>query len=387
MTRFRKACLPVWLAAFLLLFIAACAAGEAYTLEDAGLDLTEEISVRYPALAGGEEEARTQLNSRLQADLHTPDYLARAAQLLGGGSLRTRWQGNIFPGEVLSCVLSASGALETLRPEHTWTAASLDLRDGHEITLAELFRDEEAGRETLERYLEEEVAPEMSPMLENSRLLPLPDCFYLEETGLTLLYPASQFTTLGDRAGDVRIGWHVLREVLDAGEDSLPARLGIDRMITLSPESGEGLRQTASGGALTGIPAKIGDSMQEMTDRWHLLTDPDGYEGGRLFALEGSPFRGVYLMTDDLDRGWENSRIQGIRLEQGCQWGLCIGETKRDQWLSALGEPDGTAEISAEKAEAARLVPGQADYYRCGEYLLQLYSDENGILASLALTE
>lgn len=387
MKRFRKACLPVWLAAFLLLFTAAWAAGEAYTLEDAGLDLTEGISVRYPALAGGEEEARTQLNSRLQADLRTPDYLARAAQLLSGGSLRTRWQGTIFPGEVLSCALSASGALETLRPEHTWTAANLDLRDGHEITLAELFRDEEEGREILERYLEEEVAPELSPMLENGRLLPLPDRFFLEETGLTLLYSAAQFTTLGDRAGDVRVGWHVLRDALEDGEDGLPARLGIEKMITLSPESAEALRQAASGGALTGIPVKIGDSMQEMTDRWHLLTDPDGFEGGRLFALEGSPFRGVYLMTDDLDRGWENSRVQGIRAEQGCQWGLCIGETGREEWLSALGEPDGTAEVSAEKAEAARLVPGKCDYYSCGNYQLQLYSNENGILVSLALTE
>ena len=33
--------------------------------------------------------------------------------------------------------------------------------------------------------------------------------------------------------------------------------------------------------------AGIGDSMQALTDRWHMLTDPDGSEEGRLFSLEG----------------------------------------------------------------------------------------------------
>ena len=74
-------------------------------------------------------------------------------------------------------------------------------------------------------------------------------------------------------------------------------------------------------------------------------------------------------------------------MDQGCLWGLCPGETLRTDWLSALGDPDGTAEVGEEKAEANRLVPGTCDYYRCGEYLLQLYSDENGTLVSVVLTE
>ena len=127
--------------------------------------------------------------------------------------------------------------------------------------------------------------------------------------------------------------------------------------------------------------------MQELTDRWHTLTDPDGFEGGRLFALEGGCFRGVYLMTDDLSRDWQESRVQGIRADQGCLWGLCVGETQRAEWLAGLGEPDGTADIGEEKAEANRMVPGACDYYRCGEYLLQLCSDTDGILASIVLTE
>ena len=127
--------------------------------------------------------------------------------------------------------------------------------------------------------------------------------------------------------------------------------------------------------------------MQEKTDQYHLLTDPDGYEGGRMFALEGGVFRTVYLLTDDLSRDWKNSTVQGIRMDEGCAYGLCVGETLRDEWLSVLGEPDSEAEISEEKAEANRIVPGKCDYYSCGDYRLQLYSDENAVLVSVVLAE
>jgi hypothetical protein len=155
----------------------------------------------------------------------------------------------------------------------------------------------------------------------------------------------------------------------------------------LSPESAEKLRSTAAEGSLPGIPATMGERIQELTDRYHLLTDPDGYEGGRMFALEGGDFRKVYLLTDDLSRDWDNSVVQGIRMDEGCIYGLCVGETQRDEWLDALGEPDSEAEISDEKAEANRIVPGKCDYYSCGKYRLQLYSDEDGILVSIVLTE
>ena len=54
---------------------------------------------------------------------------------------------------------------------------------------------------------------------------------------------------------------------------------------------------------------------------------------------------------------------------------------------TVLIRPDGSAEVREEKAEANRLTPGNCDYYRCGEYLLQLYSDADGTLVSVMLTE
>lgn len=378
----RSVCLT---AAFLLL-AGSCLAEEIRT-EEKGLDLTEEVHIRYPVVTGMEDTALSeQINERILEDCRIREYLARAAQLISGGKLEVGWTGGVA-GDVFSCAVPASGAVEGPRNTFVWTWSSIDLRDGEEITFRDLFTDTEAARQCMEEYLEEAVAPELSAHLLNNELLPLPEGFFLESTGLTLLWPVNQLSTLSDRAGDIRIPWSVLRPLLLTGEDSILRRIGAEEMITLSEESGTKLRAMATEGKLPGIPAALGDRMLELTDRYHMLTDPDGFEDGRLFSLEGGCFRGVYLMTDDLDRGWENSTVQGIRTDLGCIWGLCIGETTRPEWISALGEPEYTAEVGEEKAEANRIVPGRCDYYSCGNHQLRLYSDEHEVLVSVVLTE
>ena len=365
-----------------------CPAEADIQVEDRGLDLTEEISIHYPAVTIAEDaELEARINDQIQADNGIKEYLARAAQLISGGSLKTEWAGGIVGEDLLICTVSAEGALETTRPTHVRTGSNIDLRDGHEITAGELFTDETAARNMIESYLEDEVAPDLSAHLQNSEITPMPETFVIEPVGLRLLYPINQLSTLSDRAGDIRIGWYRLREMLDLSEGSILSRLGAEEMIELSPESAEKLRNVTAEGSLPGIPAALGDRMQELTDRYHLLTDPDGYEGGRMFAPEGGAFRKVYLLTDDLSRDWKNSTVQGIRLDEGCAYGLCVGETKRDEWLAALGEPDSEAEIAEDKAEANRIVPGTCDYYSCGNNRLQLYSDEDGTLVSIILTE
>ena len=365
-----------------------CPAEADIQVEDRGLDLTEEISIHYPAVTIAEDaELEARINDQIQADNGIKEYLARAAQLISGGSLKTEWAGGIVGEDLLICTVSAEGALETTRPTHVRTGSNIDLRDGHEITAGELFTDETAARNMIESYLEDEVAPDLSAHLQNSEITPMPETFVIEPAGLRLLYPINQLSTLSDRAGDIRIGWYRLREMLDLSEGSILSRLGAEEMIELSPESAEKLRNVTAEGSLPGIPAALGDRMQELTDRYHLLTDPDGYEGGRMFAPEGGAFRKVYLLTDDLSRDWKNSTVQGIRLDEGCAYGLCVGETKRDEWLAALGEPDSEAEITEDKAEANRIVPGTCDYYSCGNNRLQLYSDEDGTLVSIILTE
>ena len=375
------------LTAALMVCVSGCGAEGAFQAEDGGLDLTETIRIHYPVLSGsGDGDLLKQVNALVQERFRIGDWLTRAASLISGGSLRTEWKGGVL-GDVFSGAVSVSGMAEDTRDTHLWTAVSVDLRDGREVAFDDLFTDAEAAREKIGTYLEENVAPELSAHLQNSSLTPLPDLFLLERTGLTLLYPVSQLSTLSDRAGDIRVGWNIVRDELDLGDDSIPSRIGLRDAAFLTVSGAAQLKADAAEGFLTDIPAKIGDNMKVLTDRYHTLTDWDGIEDGRLFALEGGCFRGVYLVTDNLTSGWDNSPVQGIRMDQGCLWGLCPGETSRPEWLETLGEPDGSAEISEEKAEASRLTPGNCDYYRCGEYLLQLYSDADGTLVSVMLTE
>ena len=370
----------------LLLAAGACLADE-LRIEDRGVDLTAEISIHYPAVTGmADAGLQDAVNEKILEACLIREYLDRGTALISGGRLKAEWKGGLL-GDVFSCAVSAEGALRNSRTAFQWTGCCIDLRDGHEISAAELFSDAEAAGELMEAYLEENVAPELSAHLLNSELLPLPDLMIPERTGLALLYPQEKLSTLGDRAGDIRIPWNALRDELDLSEDSIARRIGADGMITLTEESAEKLRAMAAEGSLTDIPAKLGDSMQELTDRYHTLTDPDGFEDGRLFALEGGCFRNVFLMTDDLSRDWAGSRVEGIRMNGGCLWGLCVGETRREDWIAALGEPDGTAEIGEEKAEAIRLEPGMCDYYSCGENQLRLYSNGDGTLISIVLTE
>ena len=388
MKRFRLIRRLCCLTAALLMAAGSSLADTEVRVEDRGLDLSDEISIHYPAVTGLADAAlEEQVNDRIQQDNRIREYLARAAQLISGGSLKTEWAGGITGTDLFACMVSAEGALETTRTTHALTGSSIDLRDGHAISFGELFTDEAAARETIGDYLDVEVSPELSAHLQNSEVTPVPETFVIEAAGLRLLYPAEQLSTLNDKAGDIRIGWYRLRNVLDLSEESILNRLCVEEMITLSPESAEKLKESAAEGILPGIPAAMGGSVQELTDRYHLLTDPDGYEGGRMFALEGGAFRKAYLLTDDLSRDWENSTVQGIRMDEGCAYGLCVGETVREDWLAALGEPDSEAEISAEKAEANRIVPGRCDYYSCGRYRLQLYSDEDGVLVSVVLAE
>ena len=370
--------------------LAACGwtAAEGAALEEKALALGGS-SLCFPAVTGMEDAAlETQINAQIRADLHVDEYLARMNALISDEqrSITVTWSGEIAGG-VFSCILEAEGSVKPPRVSHAWTWSNIDLRDGHEITLRELFTDMEAARERIEEYLEDTVAPEMSPHLGNSELTPMPEGFRLEKTGLTLLYDAERLSTLSDRAGAVKIGWNELREYADWTEDGILSRIGAADMAVLTEESRDRLRETAASGQLPDIPVKIGDSVKEWTDRMHLLNDPEEFAGGRMFALEGAPFRNVLILSDAVDSRWDESRVQGIRIDRGCIWGLCIGTTAAEEWHQLLGEPDDTVVFDAEDAENYRTVPGACDYYEYGEYRLQLQYGEDGILAGITLTE
>ena len=364
-------------------------------MEDRGLSLGKS-RVTYPALRDGilDAERTAKINEQIQADGEVRAYLTRMSQLISEGGMTVSWRGS-WMGPVFSFALAAEGTVTSPRNTWVWTSGSLDLRDGHEIAPEEIFSDPDGARREMEDWLETEIVPDLSAHLANSQATPLPDRFWMTERGLVFLYPIEALSTLSDRAGSLLVPWNAAEGHLRLEAGSLLDAMGVRNLLTKTEdltedgaeERKQALEKIIAEGRIPGIPAGLGDGMQELTDARRMLTDPDVYARGRIFALEGAEFQGVFLLTDFLSESWENSVVDGIRVDQGTVCGLILGETRQEEWRKLLGEPAHAIEMDGEEAEAWRTVPGVRDYYEFGGHRLQLQADEEGTLASLILSE
>ncbi len=359
---------------------------------DVGLDLLGS-SVHYPQLTGLADPAvQAAVNGAIMQAGQIEARLSRMAMLISAPVKLTVSYAYTLQGDVFSCAILADGAVETSRATQVWSTVNVDLRTGEAITFADLFTDADAATAFIETYLDEQVVPELSAHLAAGSLTPIPETFTVSPTGLTLYYDIEAFRTLSDKAGTVTILWHELRPYLMVSDVSEPAsiihQLAMD-FITLDITDGDTLQESLQSGALPGIPAVLGQPMQELIDRYALLTDPDIYEGGRMIALEDGAFRGTWILTDALTESFDQSVVQGIRSDHISLHGLCTGETTIDMWRELLGfdlgEPDTTLTVDEARAEAWRIVPGTSDYYTLGDYRLRLHADEQGVLHSVFL--
>lgn len=349
-------------------------------VRDVGLDLLGS-SVHYPQLTGSAyPEAQAAINAAIMEKGRINDYITRMAALANSPVKLTVTYTCYQGGDVFSCAILADGAVETSRATQVWSTVNMNTFTGEEITFADLFTDVDAAIAFIESYLDEQVAPELSAHLAAGSLTPLPEQFTLSATGLTLYYDIDSFRTLSDRAGTVKLLWSELPAELMAHDlakshQTFPSNLAYVYTDHLAE------------GAFPDIPAALGQSVQELVDRYALLTDPDIYEGGRMIALEDGAFRGVYILTDALTEEFDQSMVQGIRADRLNFLGLCTGVTTMDAWREALGEPETTLAVSEERAESWRIVPGTSDYYTFGDCRLRLHADESGVLRSVFLTK
>ena len=374
----------------ILMFSLTFSLAEEVAVTDVGLDLLGS-SVHYPQLTGLADEAvQARINAAIMEKGRINDRIARMAALMNAPvklnvsysyTLNARLEGGVF-----SCAILADGAVETSRATQAWSAVNVDLRTGEEITFADLFTDVDAATAFIESYLDEQVAPDLSAHLAAGSLTPIPETFTISSTGLTLYYDIEDFRTLSDKAGTVTILWCELREHLRWGQTDVLMAINANQHIALGEDGALYIPEAVQAGAFDGIPATLGQPMQELIDRYALLTDPDIYEGGRMIALEDGAFRGVYILTDALTDDFDRSVVQGIRADRLNFWGLCTGDTTIDWWREVLGEPETTLVVAEERAESWRIVPGTSDYYTLGDYRLRLHADESGVLRSVFLT-
>ena len=369
----------------MLTFTLSLAEAPAPTVNDMGLELMGS-AVHYPQLTGLDPAVQTAVNAAIMEKGHINDRLSRMAALLSAPVKLNVSYTCTLQGDVFSCAILADGAVETSRATQVWSTVNVDLHTGKEITFADLFKDVDAATAFIESYLDEQVAPELSAHLAAGSLTPIPAEFTISPTGLTLYYDIDDFRTLSDKAGTVTILWCELREHLLLGQADPLMAIGAADHIALGIEDDMMIADMLQSGSFVGIPATLGQSMQELIDRYALLTDPDIYEGGRMIALEDGAFRGVWILTDALTEEFGHSVVQGIRADRLNFYGLCTGDTTIDIWRTMLGEPDTTLTVDDERAESWRIVPGTSDYYTYGDCRLRLHADENGVLRSVFLT-
>ena len=357
------------------------------TAEDGGIELGGS-NVHYPRLTGfGDETLEAAVNELIQSRLGVADYLNRVALLMSDPTGLTVTYDAQMLGDVFTCVMQASGAVVNSRPTHVWTAVNIDLTDGHAIGWDDLFTQPEEALEAIGAYLDESVAPELSAHLSAGSLAPLPEHFGLSSYGLTLLYPIEQLSTLADRAGAVTILWSEIQEHLNLEEGSILDRIGAAENLSFPEDALAALTETLAEGSVPGIPAAIGQSVQELTDAYGLQIDPDLYEGGRMFLPDDHAFRQVWLLTDALTERWDTSVVQGLRADRLNLLGLRTGLTTRDEYVAALGDPESSLAVNEDRAINWRIVPGTSDYYTIGSYRLRLHVDEEGVLRSVFITQ
>ena len=370
----------------ILMFSLTFSLAEEVAVTDVGLDLLGS-SVHYPQLTGLADEAvQARINAAIMEKGRINDRITRMAALMNAPVKLNVSYSYTLQGDVFSCAILADGAVETSRATQVWSAVNVDLRTGEEITFTDLFIDADEATTFIENYLDEQVAPELSAHLAAGSLTPVPETFTISSTGLTLYYDIDDFRTLSDKAGTVTILWCELREYLKWGQTAVLMAINANQHIALGEDGALYIPEAVQAGAFDGIPATLGQPMQELIDRYALLTDPDIYEGGRMIALEDGAFRGVYILTDALTDDFDRSVVQGIRADRLNFWGLCTGDTTIDWWREVLGEPETTLVVAEERAESWRIVPGTSDYYTLGDYRLRLHADESGVLRSVFLT-
>ena len=370
----------------LMLILSAAHAETIPLVNDMGLEMMGS-SVHYPQLTRLDDAVRTAVNAAIMEKGQINARLSRMAALMNSPVKLNVSYAYVLEGDVFSCAILADGAVETSRATQVWASVNYDLRTGKEITFADLFINADDATAFIETYLDEQVAPELSAHLAAGSLTPIPETFTISPTGLTLYYDIDDFRTLSDRAGTVTILWCELREHLRLDHGTILGNFDVDDHIALGIDAPENIAFSLAEGAFTGVPATIGQPMQELIDRYALLTDPDIYEGGRMIALEDGAFRGVWLLTDALTEEFDQSVVQGIRADRLNFHGLCTGNTTMDDWRAALGSPEITLTVDENRADSWRIVPGTSDYYTYGDYRLRLHADETGVLRSVFLTK
>lgn len=347
-------------------------------------------SVSYPVVLGLEDET---VQGRIDAAIETGLSLANARLLLervrtaGGepeGQATLTMETTVYrSGNVLSVSTSRTGEQADGSIGHSVTALVFDLTTGEPVAMDALLADPEAAYAQMEAILQEELGESMNAYTDNASVLPMPrDNYALDAQGLTVYYPASQYTTVSGQVGAFHFYYYELEPLLSELGKALTAREeGVQDAATAIREA---IAQGAFPNWIEGV--KLGEPIGTYLDAYTLAADPDYTLESRVYLFSEPQLRGLSLET------WlyaecaeEEAPVTAIRASRIDLFGLRPGVTTLAECEQLLGVPDGRTMRDADDAYNMMLQEGESLFYLSGGYSLEVHADAQGVVSCLIL--
>ena len=134
------------------------------------------------------------------------------------------------------------------------------------------------------------------------------------------------------------------------------------------------------------MPFGLGDRLGDALDALILLSDPDYTTESLVYQFEDEALRGWALEIPKFaETDEEETPVSAVRSTRIDFCGLVTGETKSEQAISLLGEPEQTRTYDADDAADRLLVAGKSLLYSLGGHVLELHFDEDDALYLVSL--
>lgn len=377
----------------MLLLALALSLASLSALAEIRVDVKEETAgnsrMSYPVVSGIEDEiVQGKINTAIETGLSLESTRLTMKRIVerGGeaeGEATLLMDTAVYQkGDVLSVAVSRRGEQADGSLGDSVTAMVFDLKKGDRIPLEALFADPQASLGAMEGIIETEIGGSLNAYMENAKITPMPrDNYSIDALGVTVYYPASQYSMVSGSAGACQFYFYELEDGLSELGKTLSA-------AEETADAAKGIRDAVSAGAFPNWVAdvKLGEPIGTYMKKYTQLTDPDYTLESRVYLFEEPQLRGMSLET------WlyaeceeEEAPLTAIRAARIDLFGIRPGISTLAECEKLLGAPDGRATLDENDAVDLMLEPGDSLFYVSGENTLEIHADQQGVVSCLIL--
>lgn len=377
----------------MLLLALALSLASLSALAEIRVDVKEETAgnsrMSYPVVSGIEDEiVQGKINTAIETGLSLESTRLTMKRIVerGGeaeGEATLLMDTAVYQkGDVLSVAVSRRGEQVDGSLGDSVTAMVFDLKTGDRIPLEALFADPQASLGAMEGIIETEIGGSLNAYMENAKITPMPrDNYSIDALGVTVYYPASQYSMVSGSAGACQFYFYELEDGLSELGKTLSA-------AEETADAAKGIRDAVSAGAFPNWVAdvKLGEPIGTYMKEYTQLTDPDYTLESRVYLFEEPQLRGMSLET------WlyaeceeEEAPLTAIRAARIDLFGIRPGISTLAECEKLLGAPDGRATLDENDAVDLMLEPGDSLFYVSGENTLEIHADQQGVVSCLIL--